>query len=50
MVFDWFKRAQTPANPQPAAPEAPPESATPPVPAEVAPEPEPVAFPTVPAD
>ena len=48
MVFDWFKRAQTPANPQPAAPEAPPESATPPVPAEVAPEP--VASPAVPAD
>jgi fused signal recognition particle receptor len=37
MVFDWFKRAQTPANPQPAAPEAPPESAP------VVPEPAPVA-------
>ena len=43
MVFDWFKRAQTPANPQPAAPESPPESAPTPAPAEVLPDPVPAA-------
>ena len=43
MVFDWFKRAQTPANPQPAAPESPPESAPTPAPAQVLPDPVPAA-------
>ncbi|MEY3929859.1 MAG: signal recognition particle-docking protein FtsY [Cyanobacteriota bacterium] len=51
MVFDWFKRAQTPANPQPAAPEPPAESAPTPAPVEAAPDPAPAAAapePTVP--
>ena len=51
MVFDWFKRAQTPANPQPAAPEPPAESTPTPAPVEAAPDPAPAAAapePTVP--
>lgn len=43
MVFDWFKRAQTPANPQPAAPEPPAESTPTPAPVEAAPDPAPAA-------
>jgi len=40
MVFDWFRRGQTPANPQPAAPEPAPEPASAEeAPAAVAPEP-----------